>query len=166
MTVNHWIAWLAQSVSALARRSEGQWFEICIGFIFLSSHLIDVFIRLFFIKEIVLYVLLNSFLFSPTRGQILIFTSNSLTLKWPIKVFLLLLHVGVQPWNPPSKETSFPPEAIIPKKINKNVEPFQNGGQITYFHSVASFLFWPKLKKKKKKKTLSQRNFSMKFGSK
>ena len=39
---------------------------------------------------------------------------------------------------------------------NKNVVPFQNGGQITNFYFV-SFRF---------EKPLSQRNFSMKFGSK
>ena len=31
------------------------------------------------------------------------------------------------------------------EKNNKNVELFQNGGQITDFYSVASFRFWPKI---------------------
>ena len=76
---------------------------------------------------------------------------------------------GRFPWNPP-KKTTFPPEfcneictiyvyalskTIIPEK---NVVPFQNGGQkITDFY-FASFRFWPKFEK-----PLSQRNFSMKF---
>ena len=38
--------------------------------------------------------------------------------------------------------------------------PFQNGGQITDFY-FTSFRFWPNYEK-----PLSQRNFSMKFGSK
>ena len=47
------------------------------------------------------------------------------------------------------------------KKIkNENVVQFQNGGQITDF-CFASFRFWPKFEK-----PLSQRNVSMKFGSK
>ena len=47
------------------------------------------------------------------------------------------------------------------KKIKKsNVVPFQNGGQITDFY-FASFRFWPNFEK-----PLSQRMFSMKFGSK
>ena len=41
-----------------------------------------------------------------------------------------------------------------------NVVPFQNGGQITDFYFVL-FRFWPNFEK-----PLSQRNFSMKFGSK
>ena len=45
-------------------------------------------------------------------------------------------------------------------KKNENVVPFQNGGQIADFY-FASFRFWPKFEK-----PLSQRNFSMKFGSK
>ena len=49
------------------------------------------------------------------------------------------------------------------KKNNENVIPFQNGGQITDYY-FALFRFWPKFEKKKK--PLSQRNFSMKFGSK
>ena len=76
--------------------------------------------------------------------------------------------------EPPLKKTTFPPEfcneictiyvrAIknhnSAKKI-ENVVPFQNGGQITDFYLV-SFRFWPKFEK-----PLSQRNFSLKFGSK
>ena len=45
------------------------------------------------------------------------------------------------------------------KKL-ENVVPFQNGGQITNFY-FASFRFWPNFEK-----PLSQKNFSMKFGSK
>ena len=45
-------------------------------------------------------------------------------------------------------------------KKNENVVPFQNGGQITDFY-FASFRFWPKFEN-----PLSQKNFSMKFGSK
>ena len=81
------------------------------------------------------------------------------------------------PWNPPEK-TIFPPEfcnaictifvrdmknhnsAKKKKKEKKNVVPFRNGGQITDFY-FASFRFWPNFEK-----PLSQRNFSMKFGSK
>ena len=50
-------------------------------------------------------------------------------------------------------------ETIIPI-FKKNVAPFQNGGEITDFY-FALFRFWPKFEK-----PLSQRNFSMKFGSK
>ena len=46
------------------------------------------------------------------------------------------------------------------KKKKESVVRFQNGGQITDFY-LASFQFWPKFEK-----TLFQRNFSMKFGSK
>ena len=42
----------------------------------------------------------------------------------------------------------------------ENVVPFQNDGQITDFY-FALFPFWPKFEK-----PVSQRNFSMKFGSK
>ena len=45
------------------------------------------------------------------------------------------------------------------KKKIENVVPFQNGGQITDFY-FASFQFWPKFEK-----PLSQKIFSMKFGS-
>ena len=48
----------------------------------------------------------------------------------------------------------------ILKKKNENVVPFQNGGQITDFY-FASFRFRPKFEKR-----LSQRNFSIKCGSK
>ena len=46
------------------------------------------------------------------------------------------------------------------EKKKLNVVPFQNGGQITDFY-FAPFRFWPNFEK-----PLSQRNFSMKFGSK
>ena len=48
---------------------------------------------------------------------------------------------------------------IFQEKNKKIFVPFQNGGQITDFH-FASFRFRPKFEK-----PLSQRNFSMKFGS-
>ena len=48
----------------------------------------------------------------------------------------------------------------ILQKNFENVVLFQNGGQITDFY-FASFWFWPKFEK-----PLSQRKFSMKFGSK
>ena len=44
--------------------------------------------------------------------------------------------------------------------MNENVVPLQNGDQITDFY-FASFRFWQKFEK-----PLSQRNFSMKSGSK
>ena len=98
-----------------------------------------------------------------------------LTLKWPRYFYSRWCPRGV-PWNPPEK-TTFPPEfcneictiyvrAIKKsqfckkKKKKKNVVLFQNGGHITDFY-FASFRFWPNLEK-----TVSQRNFSMKFGSK
>ena len=81
--------------------------------------------------------------------------------------------------NPPPRENNFPTVILQwnlhhlctgnknntilrkNKQTNKqtNVVPFQNGGQITDF-CFASFRFWPNFEK-----TLSQRNFSMKFGS-
>ena len=78
----------------------------------------------------------------------------------------------------PPEKTTFPPEFCneictisvqAKKKYNsekkkkkkiENVVPFQNGGQITEFY-FTSFRFWPNFEK-----PLSQRNFSMKFGSK
>ena len=77
----------------------------------------------------------------------------------------------------PPEKTTFPPEfyneictiyvwaiknynSAKKKKKKKNDVPFQNGGQITDFY-FTSFRFWPNFEK-----TLSQRNFSMKFGSK
>ena len=74
----------------------------------------------------------------------------------------------------PPEKTTFPPEFCneictiyvrVIKNFNSaknvlNVVPFQNGGQITNF-CFASFRFWPNFEK-----PLSQRNFSMKFGSK
>ena len=73
----------------------------------------------------------------------------------------------------PPEKTTFPPEFFNEictiyvwdiKNHNSgkriNVVPFQNGDQITDFY-FASFRFWPNFEK-----PLSQRNFSMKFGSK
>ena len=74
----------------------------------------------------------------------------------------------------PPEKTIFPPEfcneicTIYVREIKNhnsvkkklNVVPFQNGGQITAFY-FASFQFWPNFEK-----PFSQRNFSMKFGSK
>ena len=72
----------------------------------------------------------------------------------------------------PPEKTTFPPEfcneictiyvraiTILQKKFQDDV-PFQNGGQITDFY-FASFRFWPNFEK-----PLSQKIFSMKFGSK
>ena len=50
-------------------------------------------------------------------------------------------------------------KTIIPEKFFEDVEPFQNGGEMTNF-SFVSFRFWSKFEK-----PLSQRNFSMKLGS-
>ena len=58
------------------------------------------------------------------------------------------------------KKSQFCKKKKKKKKKNENVVPFQNGGQVTDFY-FASFRFWPKFEK-----TLSQRNFSKKFGSK
>ena len=97
----------------------------------------------------------------------------SLTLKWPRYFYSRWCPRGV-PWNPPW-ENHFPTGILqwnlhhictghkksqFCKKKNLNVVPFQNGGQITDF-CFASFRFWPNFEK-----PLSQRNFSMKFGSK
>ena len=96
-----------------------------------------------------------------------------LTLKWPRYFYSRWCPRGV-PWNPP-KKTTFPPEfcnqictiyvrtiknSNSAKKKKLNVVPFQNGGQITDFY-FASFRFWPNFEK-----PLSERNFSMIFGSK
>ena len=93
----------------------------------------------------------------------------NLTLKWP----RYFTPVGAQ-GGTPLKKTTFPPEFCneictiyvwtikshnSAKKI-QNVVPLPNGGQITNFY-FASFQFWPKFGK-----PLSQRNFSLKFGSK
>ena len=91
------------------------------------------------------------------------------------KVLLLpLVPKGGFHGTPPEK-TTFPPEfcseictiyvRVIKnhnsaKKKILNVVPFQNGGQITDFY-FASFRFWPKFEK-----PFSQKNFSMKSGSK
>ena len=106
---------------------------------------------------------------------------NIILKKWSeAQRFHFLVHtftpVGAQkgvPWNP-LKKTTFSPEFCdeictiyvrVIKNHNsaiflKNVVPFQNGDQITYFY-FASFRFWSKFEKPP-----SQRNFSMKFGSK
>ena len=68
----------------------------------------------------------------------------------------------------PPEKTTFPSCTIYERAIKNhnsekkilNVVPFQNGGQINDFY-FASFRFWPNFEK-----TLFQRNFSMKFGSK
>ena len=84
---------------------------------------------------------------------------------------LPLLHKGGS--VEPPKKTTFTPELFnyfyticlytnhnhISGKRNKISVPFKNGGQITDFR-FASFRFWRKFEK-----PLSQRNFSMKFGS-
>ena len=74
----------------------------------------------------------------------------------------------------PPEKTTFPPEfcneicTIYVRAIKnhnsakkfQNVVPFQNGSQITDFY-FASFQVWPNFEK-----PLSQKNFSMKLGSK
>ena len=85
---------------------------------------------------------------------------------------LPLVHNGGFHGTPPRKPLShrnfltiFTPyvythiTTIFQGKKYKIFVPFQNGGQITDFH-FASFRFRPKFEK-----PLSQRNFSMKFGS-
>ena len=86
---------------------------------------------------------------------------------------LPLVHNGGVPWNPPQRKPFshwnfliiFTPyvytliTTTFQEKKYKIFVPFQNGGQITDFH-FASFRFRPKFEK-----PLSQRNFSMKFGS-
>ena len=99
---------------------------------------------------------------------------NSLTLNCIRYPALPLVHNGGFHGTPPEK-TTFPPEFFsylyticiytsrnhnhISGKKYKIFVPFQNGGQITDFH-FATFRFRPKFEK-----PLSQRNFSMKFGS-
>ena len=98
---------------------------------------------------------------------------GGLTLKWPRYFYSRWCPRGV-PWNPPW-ENHFPTRILqwnlhhictghkksqFCKKNILNVIPFQNGGQKTDF-CFASFWFWPNFEK-----PLSQRNFSMKFGSK
>ena len=94
--------------------------------------------------------------------------ARRLTLRWP-----RYFHSRWCPRGSPSKKTTFPQEFCndictihvctiknhIPEK-NKMFKMFHNGGQITDFY-FASFWFWPKFEK-----PLSQRNFSLKFGSK
>ena len=106
--------------------------------------------------------------FPPTFDRSSSVVKWSLTLKWPRYFYSRWFH------GTPLKKTTFPPEfcneicTIYVRAIKnhnsakyfENVVPFQNGGQITDFY-FASFRFWPKFEK-----PLSQRNFSMKFGSK
>ena len=97
-----------------------------------------------------------------------------LTLKWPRYFYSRWCPRGGVPRDP-TVENHFPTGIVqwnlhhicinykksqFCKKKNENVVPFQNGGQITDFY-FTSFRFWPKFEK-----PLSQRNFSMKFGSK
>ena len=96
-----------------------------------------------------------------------------LTFKWPRYFYSRWCPRGVP--RDPSVENHFPTGILqwnlhhifmgyknsqFCKKKIENVVPFQNGGQINDFY-FASFRFWPKFEK-----SLSQRNFSMKFGSK
>ena len=99
----------------------------------------------------------------------------SLTLKWPRYFYSRWCPRGGS-MEPAPEKTTFPPEFCneictiyvrdiknhnsAKKKKKINVVPFQNGGQITDF-CFESFRFWPNFEK-----PLSQRNFSMKFGSK
>ena len=102
------------------------------------------------------------------KGKLLL----SLTLNCIRYPALPLVHNGGFHGTPPEK-TTFPPEFCnylytiymytnhnhISGKKYKIFVPFQNGGQITDFH-FASFRF-----RQKFEKLLSQRNFSLKFGS-
>ena len=97
-----------------------------------------------------------------------VYAQSILTLKWP-RYFYSRLCPGGVPMDP-TVENHFPSRILqwnlhhkksqFCKKNLENVVPFQNGGQVTDFY-FASFWFWPKFGK-----PLSQRNFSMKFGSK
>ena len=87
----------------------------------------------------------------------------------------ILTEKGLMPWTKaiPLKKTTFPPKFCNEictiyvwtmkidnsEKKNENVVPFQNGGQITDFYFASVF-------GRKFETPLSQRNFSMKFGSK
>ena len=97
----------------------------------------------------------------------------SLTLKWPRYFYSRWcprggsmeppwenhFPTGILQWNLHHICTGHKKSQFCKKK-KLNVLPFQNGGQITDFYFV-SFRFWPNFEK-----TLSQKNFSMKFGSK
>ena len=98
--------------------------------------------------------------------------SNTLTLNCIRYPALPLVHNGGFHGTPQRKPLShrnflivFTPyvytliTTIFQEKKYKIFVPFQNGGQITDFH-FASFRFRPKFEK-----PLSQKNFSMKFGS-
>ena len=96
---------------------------------------------------------------------------DAFIIHWHLKDQGTFIPVGAQRGTP--KKTIFLPEFCNEictiyawtiqnhnsEKKNQNVVPFQNGGQITDFY-FASFQFWPKFEK-----PLSQRNFSIKFGS-
>ena len=96
----------------------------------------------------------------------------SLTLKWPRYFYSRWCPRGV-PWTPWENYfstgilqwnlhhicTGNKKKKQFCKK-NQNVVPFQNGGQRTDLY-FATFRFWPNFEN-----PLSQRNFSMKFGSK
>ena len=102
-----------------------------------------------------------------------IYFQNALTLNCIRYPALPLVHNGGVPWNPPQRKPLshrnfliiFTPYVytLITTTFHEKkyiiFVPFQNGGQITDFH-FASFRFRPKFEK-----PLSQRNFSMKFGS-
>ena len=91
------------------------------------------------------------------------------------KVILLPLVPKGVPWNPPEK-TTFPPEfcneiCTIYVRVIKNHNSAKKKIKILYHFKMeannltdfyfASFRFWPNFEK-----TFSQKNFSMKFGSK
>ena len=104
------------------------------------------------------------------QGKRYHFTLTLNCIRYPA---LPLVHNGGVPWNPPQRKPLshwnfliiFTPyvytliTTIFQGKKYKIFVPFQNGGQITDFH-FATFRFRPKFEK-----PLSQRNFSMKFGS-
>ena len=71
-----------------------------------------------------------------------------------------LLIFDLKFWNKSQKGQILFAKPDVYYPWGDNVVPFQNGGQITNF-CFASFRFWPNFEK-----PLSQRNFSMKFGSK
>ena len=114
----------------------------------------------------------GSFLCLSTRlyWQVKCWTSTLLlTLKWPRYFYSRWcprkenhFPTGILQWNLRHICTGYKKSQFCKKKKKKieNVVPFQNGGQITDFY-FTSVRFWPKFEK-----PLSQRNFSMKFGSK
>ena len=110
--------------------------------------------------------------FSSFFGCEILITMHSLTLKWPRYFYSRWCPRGFHgtPLRKPLSHRNFAMKfapymyrtwkITILQKTFFNVVPFQNGGQITDF-CFASFRFWPNFEK-----PLSQRNFSMKFGSK